>query len=94
MGERKFKTARAGDNYVKHMIRSPEVTQVIRMKFRGEETTKLINLIVKGFKISAVFAGGFFGRPLFFLCTTLQEHTTSRRSINRSQNSAATHFFF
>ena len=40
--------------------------QVIRMKIRGEETTKLVNLIVKGILISVVFTGGFFGRPLSF----------------------------
>ena len=63
------------------------------MKFRGEETTKLVNLIVKGISLSVVFTGGFFGTPLSFLYTALQEHTTSRRSINRNQNSAAIHFF-
>ena len=55
----------------KHMIHRPEVTQVIRMKFRDEEMTiKLVNLIVKGILIYVVFTGGFFGTPLSFLYKT------------------------
>ena len=42
------------------------------MKFRGEETTKLVNLIVKGILFPVVFTGGFFGRPLSFLYKNTQ----------------------
>ena len=85
MGERQFKTAQkmgsklsSGRFKCIDKLSLPERSNSHpkphdRMKFRGEETTKLVNLIVNGALISVVLQeGSQFGRPLSFLYKNTQ----------------------